>query len=380
MPAAPAEALPLYVITSRDRPREVEAAIGSIREFDGSRRSASTRIWVVDDSTRPDNRAELQLVVRRAQEYAEVRYVGSQTSIGLDGMGRPLGSPGWNLASARNAASVLMIAELPANQLVCMLDDDVRLSPATCDGVPLRPRLGTVFSDATLRATNGELFATGPVFLGREDISLTRHLAKASLTPQRATPPKRSFMPVHLATKHAHLEPQPQVPSGGLLLTTPATLALAPLFPAYNEDWLWGLLIGTQRGVTVRRTRDVALHVPPAEPWPGKRRLVYQEVGEILYDAVETAVRAHGRPRLDVPTVAAAKRRHLARLSARAATVAGCGRYRGRAHSLLTATERSLAALAPEELVASFTSWCGQIERWRRISGDAAPSEDVIFA
>jgi hypothetical protein len=75
--------------------------------------------------------------------------------------------------------------------------------------------------------------------------------------------------------------------STGFLVTRPSSVRNRPFFRAYNEDWLWLLMLGPSEQV-LRQAETAVVHAPRRGRSIGVHALVQQEVGEVLFDVASS--------------------------------------------------------------------------------------------
>lgn len=292
----------VYALSTRDRP---ERASTCLRSLDQTHRSAfpdtKSLPYVLDDSTSPRSSAELQSRISQldlptlrvhiltAQSHEQFRRRVEAThpsgSELFESLCSAPGTCGWNLANARNFLFLFLNWHYQPGQVVCLVDDDVICTPVEQYGTFLFPTVSQVFRRAVLLSRRFRHFAIGPRFLGCEDIPIARSLIKAWRRLCRSA--TESGFPYFTAISSRDLDATDPVPSGGLTLTTVQTLRVVPLVPFYNEDWIWGRLISITPNSYVARVCGFAVHVsPPFTVEPSVDDVVFQEVGEALYQAV----------------------------------------------------------------------------------------------
>lgn len=291
----------VYALSTRDRPERV---VTCLRSLDDAHRSAfpgtKSLAYVLDDSTSPGFSNELQshisqldlpalwphILTARSQEQFRATLVATHPSASelFRRLCSPPGTPGWNLANARNFLFLFLGWHHQPRQVVCLVDDDVICTTVEHYGKLLSPTVSQMFKRAVPLSRRFRHFAIGPRFLGCEDIPIARGLIKACR--RLYTGATEPGFPSFTATSPSDLDATDPVPSGGLMLTTVQTLRLLPLMPFYNEDWIWGRLVSVTPDSYVARTRGFAVHAPPCTVEPSLDDVVFQEVGEALYQAV----------------------------------------------------------------------------------------------
>lgn len=315
-----------FFICSRDRPSSLRRCIDGLGH---ALREASLDgqaiCYIVDDSTRPEFSAHvhsiagtagsngLQLaVVDRARQNAineQLAGLGSDQLRLLKSVTRKLGEGPWDLAGVRNLAFLLAYCYSNEDDLVVFLDDDILLTSAVYRGRFVEVDGASLIRELLSSTPRRDLVASGVAYFGQFDGSILDHLRLVSedtlrllSRDTRGRDPRDqagallgelslfpSTLPVQLAFAGARDSTEGPGISGALFATTPASL-YSHFFPfCYNEDWIWLALLG-RPGAAIRRVSCRALHAALPQREIGSAVLDYQNIGEVVYRAVRSAM------------------------------------------------------------------------------------------
>ena len=91
---------------------------------------------------------------------------------------------------------------------------------------------------------------------------------------------------------HSGSECETAYVSGGYLAFRVPPHLLFAFPPGYNEDWLWCLLHGKNARVRVLRSGSGVIHDPPTIKMPTREDVLFELVGDLVFDCLEEAQRA----------------------------------------------------------------------------------------
>lgn len=263
------------------------------------------KIHVVDDSTSSGYRSRVFSICCRHKHKLPVSYLGPAayaelideiedrtgfSAQSLKTLVGPLGRPGWNVHAARNFAWLFARTRLRETPLYCFVDDDVRVTSGTYLDHRFHPDALNIISDnlSVLRASGP--VALGASFLGRQDVTMSRHLETRSRAVLEGTGLHLNHgFPMSVALRRREIDSFDDIPSTGFLVTNYAAIASAHLCGFYNEDWLWARLLVSESQARIARLKPIALHIGPARAC-SRATILFQEMGEILYDALTDAL------------------------------------------------------------------------------------------
>jgi hypothetical protein len=298
-----------YFVVTRNRPKLLRNCLSSLAAGHESRLSQLRgRIYVVDDSTYRGCRNSVSSICRRRYELP-VSYLGQASYAELldEIEGRtgfraeflkplvgPLGQPGWNVHAARNFAWLFARIRLAETPVYCFLDDDVQLTLGTYLDHCFNPDALSIISDNFRLLHSPSPVALGSSFLGRQDVTLSRHLEASCRELLRSSPSRRRDLnhgfPLSVATRRGEIDSFDDIPSTGFLVTNYAAIASAHLCGFYNEDWLWARLLASESHAKIARLKPAALHIGPERAY-SRATILFQEMGEIFYDALTDSLR-----------------------------------------------------------------------------------------
>jgi hypothetical protein len=307
----------------------------------------------------------------------------------------PLGRPGWNAPAARNFAWLFARIHLRETPLYCFLDDDVQLTSGTYLDHRFNPDALSIISTNLNLLRSPWPVALGASFLGRQDVTLSRHVEISSCELLRPGGPRLGDLnhgfPLSVATRPREIDSFDDIPSSGFLVTNYAAIASAHLCGFYNEDWLWARFLASEPHAKIARLKSVALHIGPTRTC-SQATILLQEVGEIFYDALtdsllqkpkdEDSVR-FVRRHLDQTALKAAVEYHVGVLGRRLRTISKAaaaldhsrGRRTPKAKSLLgtyiVGIRDTIERLNNGEYMkylAPFHAYLDQIPVWRQIA------------
>ena len=398
-----------YFVVTRDRPNLLRKCLLSLAaghesglgHLDGS-------IYVVDDSTSHRCRSQVSSICRRRHSLP-VFYLGPasyaalldgiQDRTGLRGdnlrtLVGPLGSAGWNVHAARNFAWLFARVHLSEVPLYCFLDDDIQLTLETYFDRRFRPDALRIIADNLGLLRSSLPVALGSSFLGRQDVTLSRHIEIASRRLLRSNGSRRRILrngfPLSVAARRCEIDSFDDIPSTGFLVTNSAAIESAHLCGFYNEDWLWARLLTSESHAKIARLKPAALHIGPAQACT-PATMLFQEMGEILYDALtdsllqkpkDEAASRFAREHLDQVAMKSAVDYHLGvlarrlRTTSKAATTLDHSRDKHAARSqkslktCITGMEETIRRLNDGEYrkyLAPFHTYLDQIPVWRRL-------------
>jgi len=294
-----------YFIVTRNRPSLLRQCLSSLSAGHESRLNyLSAKIYVIDDSTSSGCRTRVFSICCRHKCKLPVLYLGqasyaalideieSRTGFraeSLQSLVGPLGRPGWNVHAARNFAWLFARTHLRETPLYCFLDDDVQLTLGTYLDHRFNPDALNIISDNLRVLRSSRPVALGSSFLGRQDVTLSRHVETRSRELLRSGSSRfrqlNHGFPLSVATSRREIDSFDDVPSTGFLVTNYAAITSAHLCGFYNEDWLWARLLASESHAKIARLKPVALHIGPARAY-SRATILFQEMGEILYDAL----------------------------------------------------------------------------------------------
>jgi hypothetical protein len=307
-----------FFICSRDRPSTLRRCIDGLgKVLREASLDGQAICYIVDDSTRPEfsayehsiagsadsNGLQIEVVDRTWQD------LGSGPLTLLKSATRKLGHGAWDLAGVRNFAFLLAYCYSNEDDLVVFLDDDILLTSAVYRGRFVEVDGAPLIRELMSSTPRGDLVASGAAYFGQVDGSVMDHLRLVSedtlrlllrdphgcdareeaallLDQLRLFP---STLPVQLAFAGARDSIEGPGVSGALLATTPASLHSHFLPLCYNEDWIWLALLG-RPGAAINKASHRALHASPPQQEIVSGVLDYQNIGEIVYRAVRTAI------------------------------------------------------------------------------------------
>jgi len=311
---------------TRDRPSTLRRCIDGLRHaLREAALDGQAICYIVDDSTRPEFSAHvhsiagtagsngLQLaVVDRARQNAineQLAGLGPDAFRLLTSVTRKLGEGPWDLAGVRNLAFLLAYCYSNEDDLVVFLDDDILLTSAVYRGQFVEVDGASLIRELLSSTPKRDLVASGVAYFGQFDGSILDHLRlvsedtlgllsgdprdcdsreqAAALLEELSLFP--STLPVQLAFAGARESTEGPGISGALFATTPASLYSHFLPFCYNEDWIWLALLG-QPGAAIRRISFRALHAAPPQLEIVSAVLDYQNIGEVVYRAVRSAM------------------------------------------------------------------------------------------
>jgi hypothetical protein len=315
-----------FFICSRDRPAILRRCIEGLGQV---LREASLDgqaiCYIVDDSTRPEfsayehsivgsadsNGLQIEVVDRTWQDaiYERLAGLGSGPMTLLKSATRKLGHGAWDLAGVRNFAFLLAYCYSNEDDLVVFLDDDILLTSAVYRGRFVEVDGAPLIRELMSSTPRGDLVASGTAYFGQVDGSVMDHLRLVSedalrllsrdsdgcdardeaallLDQLRLFP---STLPVQLAFAGARDSIEGPGVSGALLATTPASMYSHFLPLCYNEDWIWLALLG-RPDAAINKASHRVLHASPPQQEIVSGVLDYQNIGEIVYRAVRTAI------------------------------------------------------------------------------------------
>lgn len=293
-----------YFIVTRNRPELLQACLSSLVAGHESRLNhLGGKIHVVDDSTSSQYRGKVFSICRHkyklpvfylgeASYAALIDEIKNRTGFrtkSLQSLVGPLGRPGWNVPAARNFAWLFARTHLRETPLYCFLDDDIQLAAGTYLDHRFNPDALKIISDNLSSLRSSRPVALGSSFLGRQDVTLSRHVEIRSRELLRSASSRlrhlnREF-PISVANRRPEIDTFDNIPSSGFLATNYAAISSAHLCGFYNEDWLWARLLGSEPGAKIARLKPVALHVAPAGAC-SRAAILLQEMGEVFYDAL----------------------------------------------------------------------------------------------
>ena len=298
-----------YFIVTRNRPALLRECLSSLAAGHQSRlHHLDGKIYVVDDSTSGAQRRSVFSICSRRKHKLPVFYLGEAAyaalldeiknrtgfeARSLRSLVGPLGRPGWNVPAARNFAWLFARTHLRAAPLYCFLDDDIRVGPATYLEQRFNPDALNIISDNLRTLRSPSPVALSSSFLGRQDVTLSRHVEIRSRGLLRSAKSRlrhlnRGF-PISVATRRAEIDTFDDMPSSGFLVTNYAAISSAHLSGLYNEDWLWARLLSAEENAKIARLKPAALHVAPAGAC-SPDAILLQEMGEIFYDALTSVL------------------------------------------------------------------------------------------
>ena len=315
-----------FFICSRDRPSTLRRCVDGLgkvlREASLDRQAIC---YIVDDSTRPEfsahehsigdtadsNGFQIEVVDRRRQDAITGRLAGLDHGLLtlLQSATRKLGHGPWDLAGVRNFAFLLAYCYSNEDDLVVFLDDDILLTSAVYRGRLVEVDGVSLIRELMANTPRGNLVASGAAYVGQVDGSVMDHLRLVSedtlrvlsLDPDGGAPKDQAAvlldelrlfpaaLPARLEFAGARVITEGPGISGALLATTPASLQSHFLPRCYNEDWIWLALLG-RPGTAINRASCRALHASPPQREIGSAVLDYQNIGEIVYRAVRSAI------------------------------------------------------------------------------------------
>jgi hypothetical protein len=289
-----------------------------------------------------------------------------------------LGSPGWNLYSARNFAFLYLAVNAIPTQPILLLDDDVLCQPNSSSDLHIPAEVAPLLQWAS--APTSELYAIGPEFLGREDIPVLQYLYKASR--QIVGRYVCDSFPNVIVAEPGSLDPAEDVPSGGMLLTNARSLAQFPLTPFYNEDWIWARMLAATKEAFVRRGIGYAAHLPPAGEFPSADVAIFQSIGEVIYTMISEILDVHDFNALSHECTPVLLRHHLnvyittlttqtKELTEMLAGMDGAEqgvRYLNRSVYIHNAAIRALGRCEEEKLTAELRQYFSAIPLWRAVT------------
>lgn len=314
-----------FFICSRDRPATLRRCINGLgHALREASLDAQAICYIVDDSTTPEssdyvhliastngsNGLQLEVVDRARQNAVNEQLAGLGPDLLrlLKSVTRKLGEGPWDLARVRNLAFLLAYCYSNEGDLVVFLDDDILLTSAVYRGRFVEVDGASLIRELMSSTPRRGLVASGVAYFGQIDGSTLDHLrlvsghtlrhlsrgpgggdsrdqAEALLKELSLFP---STLPVQLAFTSAQDCTEGPGISGALLATTSASLHSHFLPFCYNEDWIWLALLG-RPGAAIRRASRRALHAPPPQRKIGSVDLDYQNIGEVVYGAVQSA-------------------------------------------------------------------------------------------
>ena len=303
-----------YFIVTRNRPELLRGCLSSLDAGHESRLNHLVgKIYVVDDSTSSRCRNRVFSICRRHRYKLPVCYLGQASYAGLideiqartgfkaqclKSLVGPLGHPGWNVHAARNFAWLFARSYLRETPLYCFLDDDVRLTSGTYLNHRFKPDALNIISDNLSVLRSSWPVALGSSFVGRQDVTLSRHVEISSRELLRCStsrfPCLNHGFPMSVASTRREVDSFDNIPSTGFLVTNYAAITSAHLYGSYNEDWLWARLLASESQAKIARLKPVALHIGPSGAY-SRATILLQEIGEILYDALTDSLRQKPR-------------------------------------------------------------------------------------
>lgn len=310
-----------YVITTRDRPDAVRNCINSLEIAHAfAFPECQAKCIVIDDSTNQAVSDEMKnrLMLDDRNKSLAVYILGNtfQRKM-LDNLRialkphenyinntfRALGTGNWDHAGSSNFARLFSYSFLSSDEKTLFLDDDIVFSSQSCnehyfkiDGTNALTQLYNSVSH-----DNGVL--SGTTYLGRTDLSVLEHIF--FLLIQLKNHPEfieRSLnlitefpetLPIHITLSEQDDDPSlPKGPgeiSGAVLAVNNSMLSSHGMINCYNEDWIWILLHG-RKNKKIYKCDIPLLHCPPSQKKISFEFMVYQEIGEVIFESIVGAI------------------------------------------------------------------------------------------
>ena len=319
-----------FFICTRDRHQLVERCVAAIcRAVQLAFPYVVAEIFIFDDCTSITESVKLREITNRNLDNLKINIIGPQQQeiffrhlVGLNNeymtllrsSCKQLGTGEWDLAGVRNFAFLYAFTFADEEDLIIFLDDDILFEDAVYQGHYIPIDGATVLRNLYNATPAGKLVACGTGYWGCADVSILQHLIRvyrhltglisASIND---TVESDEIMRVlkDIGQFPHNLPIQLQLPnqetieemgngeggiSGAVLAVTPTSLLSHGLARFYNEDWIWLALLGSSNDV-VNRVRTNVIHAAPTRSMITVQFLVYQEVGEIVYSSIKTAMR-----------------------------------------------------------------------------------------
>lgn len=312
-----------FFICTRNRPEVLGKCISSVaQEFQRAFPSLSAHCYVFDDSTSHQLSAQVSSMCKsRRFPSLHLHRIGlkEQKEISqklgkleprslklLNSSCKKLGTGSWDLAGVRNFAFLFANCISNDDDLLIFLDDDILFQSTTYHGHFISIDGAAVLRQFSDHTPQNGVAASGVGYLGRSDISIKEHVRllledlhtlfnlESKVRQQKDTLKKLlreiSLFPTTLPIRLNHscteqVEYGPGI-SGAALATTSASLKSHGLLRCYNEDWIWLSLLGESND-TVRRIEPKLIHAAPPQLPITIDFLIYQNIGEIIYYALE---------------------------------------------------------------------------------------------
>lgn len=311
-----------FVLCTRDR---IDLALDLLEETSRCLREAFPnkrgRFIIFDDSTTTDKSIQLRKSINdRSYQNLRISVIGRREQSNLmqqlqddscelkrNTCFREMGRGPWDLAGVRNFAFLYAFLMLPGDDVVVFLDDDMRFESLEYHGHSFNIDGAGVLLELYDLIRNQHAVAAGTGYWGRADMSILEHLCLTAEellgNPVKQETPSSSFrilvdfpstLPISIHDQVAFNDPRhgdgPAGISGAVLALHPRALKSHCLPRLYNEDWIWLLLLGDPSREIMRITNGVIHAAPPQSP-VDMSFFLYQERGQIVYNALEGFLR-----------------------------------------------------------------------------------------
>jgi len=310
-----------YVITTRDRPDAVRNCINSLEIAHASAfPECQAKCIVIDDSTNQVVSDEMKnRLMRDARNKSLAVYIIGNTfqRKTLDGLRialkpyenyinktfRALGTGNWDHAGSSNFARLFSYSFLSTDEKILFLDDDIVFSSQSCNEHYLKIDGKNALTQLHNSISNNNGVLSGTPYLGRTDLSVLEHIfflliqlrdhpefIETSLNLITEFP---ETLPIHITLSEQDDDPSlPKGPgeiSGAVLAVNNSMLSSHGMINCYNEDWIWILLHG-RKNKKIYKCDIPLLHCPPSQKKISFEFMVYQEIGEIIFESIVSAI------------------------------------------------------------------------------------------
>lgn len=310
-----------YIITTRDRPDAVHNCISSL---DIAHTSAfpecQSKCIVIDDSTIESNSEKMKTRLTfdsRIKTLAVYTVGKSFQRKMLDNLllalkshenyinktFRGLGEGNWDHAGSSNFARLFSYSFFSSDAKILFLDDDIVFGSHSCNEHYIKINGANVLVQLYNSISENDWAFSGTTYLGRTDLSVLEHvlflLIQLKYHPEfiernlNLIAEFPETLPIHLTLSEQDDDPSlPKGPgeiSGAVLAVNNGMLSSHGMINYFNEDWIWILLHG-RKNKKIYKCDTPLLHCPPSQKIISSDFMIYQEIGEIVYKSIVSAI------------------------------------------------------------------------------------------
>lgn len=310
-----------YIITTRDRPDSVLNCIPTLGKAHASAfPEYQSKCFIIDDSTDIANSKKMKSYLASAQQEKNlaVYIIGksfqskmlSRLSSTLmpkanyiNKTFRELGGGNWDHAGSSNFARLFSYSLLPLDEKILFLDDDIIFDDHSCSNHFIRINGASAILQLYNSVVESDETLSGTTYLGRTDLSVLEHIFFLLIQLKNTTKDIDNnlnlmagfpeLLPIHVTLSERDDDPSlPKGPgeiSGAVLAVNNVSLTSHGMINYYNEDWIWILLHG-KKNKKIYKSSIPLLHCPPSQKKITFDFIKYQEVGEIIYKSMASAI------------------------------------------------------------------------------------------